>query len=417
MLQRVHVKEAVMALSRGDMVVIPTETVYGLAAPINSEKALKNVFALKSRPLLDPLIVHIGHLRQVHEVTKHWFSLADVLAKRFWPGPLTLVMEKAGPISPLITANLSTVALRMPQHPLTLKIINECGIPLAAPSANRFGHISPTLLEHVERDLVPEMKKQKKQKTLWAVDGGPCDLGLESTVLQIKPSLSLNSLKKVEVHPLTLLRPGPIGQSEIQTFLEKKGFQIQWESFQASSSQGGNQPSFRAPGQMQSHYAPHIPFVLCREAPQENHQKEWTSYFDLSSSCRPVELTLSADPVQAAQELYGKMRLIEEKASPEDVMFFVFLPKVHRSEKWREWTSYFDLSSSCRPVELTLSADPVQAAQELYGKMRLIEEKADSSPEDVMFFVFLPKVHRSEKWRAILDRIQKAAHKKDFLED
>ena len=303
MFKRVHVREALKALSSGEMVVIPTETVYGLAASIKSERALKNIFLLKSRPLSDPLIVHVGNLTQAHEVTKEWSPLAEALAERFWPGPLTLVMEKASSVSPLITAQLNTLALRMPQHPLTLKIINELGVPLAAPSANCFGHVSPTLLEHVERDFLPEMKKLKKIQTLWAVEGGACTFGLESTVLQMKPPFSL---KGRTVYPLALLRPGPLGQKEISLFLEKAGFQIQWESKEvffprrrekklgASPDTSPNAspdtpnaspdacPSLLSPGQMESHYAPRIPFVLCRGAPQEKHLKEWADYFCLS---------------------------------------------------------------------------------------------------------------------------------------
>ena len=333
------IEVAVAALLREDLLVIPTETVYGLAASIHSEKALKNVFNLKSRPLLDPLIVHVGNLKQAKEITKNWSPLADALGECFWPGPLTLVMEKAKSISSLITANRNTVAIRMPQHPLTLRLINKLGIPLAAPSANRFGHISPTLIEHVEQDLVPEIRKQKKTKPLLALDGGPCALGLESTVLQIE---HFTSSEQKESYLLDILRPGPIPQGKIQTLLEKKGIQAQWKTTQKrtgqASSQKANQKNLPlcSPGQMDSHYAPNIPFVLCKETPQEKHQKEWATYFQLSSPlCRPVELILNANPVQAAQELYGKMRAIEEKASQQDVMFFVFRQEVHQGEIWQ----------------------------------------------------------------------------------
>ena len=310
--------------------------------PLALEKALENIFTLKSRPLLDPLIVHVGNLKQAREVTKYWPPLADSLAKEFWPGPLTLVMEKAKEILPLITAGLNTLALRMPKHPLTLELIRQMNTPLAAPSANRFGHMSPTRIKHVERDLIPEMKKQKYSKPIKALNGGPCTLGLESTVLQIQVEFlkkeGQGKLKSMEIksYSLEILRPGPITQEEIQTLLKKKGFQAQWKKKERKEKNSHRDLPFRSPGQGDSHYAPYIPFVLCKEVPQNRHKKEWATHFQLSSSlCWPVELTLSEDPVEAARELYSKMRFLEENASEGDVLFFIFQPKIHRGEKWQ----------------------------------------------------------------------------------
>ena len=144
-----NILEAKNALSNGDIIAIPTETVYGLAANAFNEEAIKKIFILKKRPIQNPLIVHIKSMDYLKEIAMDVPPLAFVLAENFWPGPLTLVLKKRNNISDFITAGKETVAIRIPSHPMALKLLNELDFPLAAPSANPFGSISPTKAEHV----------------------------------------------------------------------------------------------------------------------------------------------------------------------------------------------------------------------------------------------------------------------------
>lgn len=196
----VTVDTALQRLNRGELVAIPTETVYGLAAKATEAQAIENVFATKGRPSTHPLIVHLPNLEAIHEWAIDIPESAYTLANAFWPGPLTLVLPKHPQVLSSITAHKPTIALRIPNHPLTLALLNKLNSAVVAPSANRYGQISPTTAQHVENAF----------DDIAVLDGGPCTLGIESTIVQLtdKPlllrqgSLTLSTLTNVLGSPL-----------------------------------------------------------------------------------------------------------------------------------------------------------------------------------------------------------------------
>jgi len=209
-----EIVNAAKLLKEGSLVVMPTETVYGLAANIYNDSAVRSIFELKGRPSNNPLIVHIHSFEQLQEVVREIPAMAITLAEEFWPGPLTLVLEKQDHISELITAGGATVAVRMPNHPIALALLKETGFPLAAPSANPSNYISPTSAENVRRGF--------GDRTPFLLDGGPCEKGLESTVVGFKADgvyiyrhgaitreALASVLKDVEVHSLTAETAAP----------------------------------------------------------------------------------------------------------------------------------------------------------------------------------------------------------------
>jgi L-threonylcarbamoyladenylate synthase len=186
-------------LRRGRLVVFPTETVYGLGANALDAEAVARIYAVKGRPATSPLIVHVATIEMAKSLASAWPEAAERLTEKFWPGPFTVVVKKQPTVPDIVTAGLQTVALRMPSHPIALALIRAAGIPLAAPSANRFTELSPTTAEHVRRSLGKDVDL--------ILDGGPCQIGIESTVL------SLAGERPV------LLRPGAISRSEIEALI------------------------------------------------------------------------------------------------------------------------------------------------------------------------------------------------------
>ena len=221
---------AASLLKEGELVAIPTETVYGLAANAYDEDAVLKIFSVKERPSFDPLIVHIGTADQIHQVVGHVPDEAWKLAERFWPGPLTLVLPKRQVIPDVVTSGLDSVAVRMPDHVLTLSLLRQLPFPLAAPSANPFGYISPTMAQHVQDQL--------GAKIPYILDGGPCEVGLESTIIGWDPQALHWTLYRHGGIPVEQLRD-IIGQMRIAT--------------------GG--PAV-APGMLASHYAPRKPLHI-----------------------------------------------------------------------------------------------------------------------------------------------------------
>lgn len=222
-------------ISTGGVVAFPTETVYGLGADAYNPEAVARVFEIKGRPRFDPLIVHVGDLETAKHIAAEFPELAVRLADRFWPGPLTLILQKRPVIPDIVTAGMLTVAVRMPSHPSALELIRRAGVPIAAPSANPFGRISPTTAEHV--------RKQLGKAVDLVIDGGPCTVGVESTII------SLAGDKPV------LLRSGGIPAEEIE---EVTG------PLTVPPRRGGPP---EAPGRLDSHYAPRIPLYLKPGAP------------------------------------------------------------------------------------------------------------------------------------------------------
>jgi L-threonylcarbamoyladenylate synthase len=220
------VRRAVELLRAGQVIALPTETVYGLAANALDEKAVEKIFHIKGRPSYNPLIVHVAGLEMAKRCVNAFPSLAEQLAKAFWPGPLTLVLPRAKVIPDIVTAGGGTVGIRWPSHPLIQAIIRECDFPLAAPSANLSDQISPTNAGHVQ--------KQLGGKIPVIVDGGHSAVGIESSVLDLT------------VSPPQILRPGMIHMES----LVAAGFPV------AASRHSAETGPLKSPGQLKKHYAP-----------------------------------------------------------------------------------------------------------------------------------------------------------------
>ena len=194
-----QIKHAAELLRSGKLVAFPTETVYGLGANALDAKAVARVFEAKGRPSTSPIIVHVSDRAMIERVASSWPETARILADRFWPGPLTLVVPKMSEVPDIVTAGLPTVGVRMPAHPVALALIEAAQVPIAAPSANRFTGISPTTAEHVRRSL--------GDRADYILDGGPCPVGIESTVLSLVNEIPV------------LLRPGGISRQQIEELI------------------------------------------------------------------------------------------------------------------------------------------------------------------------------------------------------
>lgn len=313
-------ERALHLLKNDEVVAMPTETVYGLAASINSEKALKKIFSVKSRPFFDPLIVHVSSIDEAKKLVSSWPLAAQALSEKFWPGPLTLVLEKNDKVSDLITSGLTSVALRMPNHELALELIRKAGTPLAAPSANKFGKTSPTTARHVYDEFIHD--------DIYILDGGSCNVGLESTVLSIA--------QKDSMVQIALLRNGHVKLSEIKSCLEN--LNIKFEVMNSVDKKS-------SPGLMKHHYMPKKPLVFFNENESIQNNLELIkmkfnnlpSVVESVSIIRPtsieswIEMTLSSSPQNAARELYSKLR--ECASGQEDIIIFN-KKNYHTGEEW-----------------------------------------------------------------------------------
>ena len=217
-------------IKKGGIVAFPTETVYGLGADAFNPLAVARIFEVKRRPHFDPLIVHVANPSDVKKLVKETPSRAKKLIEKFWPGPLTIVFLKEEDIPDIVTAGLPSVGIRMPNHPTALSLIKESKCPIAAPSANPFGYLSPTTAKHVREQLGDEVDI--------ILDGGPCTVGVESTII----SFSEERTK--------LLRPGGVSLEEIESIIGK----VEINPIE------GDRPS--APGMLSKHYAPRTPIIL-----------------------------------------------------------------------------------------------------------------------------------------------------------
>ncbi|MCB0390064.1 MAG: threonylcarbamoyl-AMP synthase [Bdellovibrionales bacterium] len=298
--------QAALLLEQSDVVAIPTETVYGLAARIDRPEAIEKIFRIKERPSFDPLIVHVSSIEQAKLYANEWTEIHQKLASQFWPGPLTLVVSKNDKVSTVITSGLDSVGLRYPQHLLTLSLINKIGVPLAAPSANKFGKTSPTTAQHVKESL-PEVE---------ILDGGDCKVGIESTIVSIQNGSSV----KVQ-----LLRPGMIQWTQIKEALS--GFQVEFID---------SNKKIMAPGNLEDHYMPELPLVLVETQVakselkfkiKEIYKKEFNNF---------VELILSKEAVIAARELYAQLRKLSQSQS--DAIYF----QVEEYMKNEDWLPIMD---------------------------------------------------------------------------
>lgn len=239
--QRIYpqVQEAAEWLQAGEVVAFPTETVYGLGADAANTAAVDKIFAAKGRPSDNPLIVHVANLAQVEAVAAAIPPVAKTLMERFWPGPLTLVLPKrGGAVSERVTAGLPTVAVRMPNHPLALALIEASGLALAAPSANRSGRPSPTTAAHVLADL--------SGRIAGVIDGGPTGIGVESTVLDCSGEVP------------TILRPGGVTKEALSEVIGR---------VEEAVGIGDEQTAPKAPGMKYTHYAPKAPLWIVSGPP------------------------------------------------------------------------------------------------------------------------------------------------------
>jgi L-threonylcarbamoyladenylate synthase len=227
------VRRAAVLLGVGELVALPTETVYGLAANALDATAVARVFRAKGRPAGNPLIVHVAGLEMARQCVSSWPELAERLARAFWPGPLTLVLPRAPGIPLLVTGGGETVGVRWPSHPFIQAVIRECGFPLAAPSANVFSQLSPTTAEHVRRGL--------RNQVRLIVDGGPTPVGIESTVLDLTES------------PPAVLRPGMIHEESLVAITGR---------LRRAERKRGLAGPLRSPGLLPKHYAPAARLVL-----------------------------------------------------------------------------------------------------------------------------------------------------------
>jgi L-threonylcarbamoyladenylate synthase len=264
------ISEAVERLRAGEVVAIPTETVYGLAADASNADAVAQIYRTKGRPDFNPLIVHVPDHAAAERLAQ-FDDRASMLAVRFWPGPLTLVLplQPDAPIAKAVTAGLPTIALRCPAHPVMQAVLKQSGLALAAPSANRSGSISPTRAEHVARSLGEAMPL--------VLDAGPCAAGLESTIVAIREN------------GWQLLRPGPVTAADIEALLDEPPLPV-------------SDAKIEAPGQLASHYAPSKPVRLnAREA----QSGEW--HIGFGAVVGDDNLSPVGDLAEAASRLFGAL--------------------------------------------------------------------------------------------------------------
>lgn len=291
------------ALEQSKVIAVPTETVYGLAANALDLSAVEKIFKIKQRPFYDPLILHIDSIEKARLFCQ-FNSLAEQLAEFFWPGPLTLVLEKKPIVPDLVTANLDSVAIRCPQHPIFRKLLKTLPFPLAAPSANPFGYISPTSAEHVEASLGDQIDI--------ILDGSNSSIGIESTIVDAR-----------NPEKLTILRPGPITQEILEARLKIKVCSI---DSQADSTE---RHALRGPGLLKSHYSPKTPLELIsldsllKLAQNEKGVGDALLFLKKPSALNSFPSTvqkniywLSEDglDLNIAQNLYRQMRMIDAQA-------------------------------------------------------------------------------------------------------
>ena len=274
------VSQAVRILRSGGVVGLPTETVYGLGADASNPSAVERVFRIKGRPRDHPLIVHVADIEHARQWAKTWTVQAQLLADAFWPGPLTLILERAPHVIDQITGGRNTVAIRCPSHPLMHRVLVDLDGGVAAPSANRFGKVSPTTAQHVLDDLGPDVD--------YVLDGGPCAIGVESTIIDCS------------VEPPQVLRPGGVSEAQV---IEVLGH--------VATASG---PS-RAPGMLLSHYAPKCRVHPVESRPEADHAKELlektvddTSVAGGSTMDSVTILDASMDPPSFASTMYAQLR-------------------------------------------------------------------------------------------------------------
>lgn len=279
---------AAAAIASGDLVAMPTETVYGLAADATNSAAVARIFAAKGRPRFNPLIVHVPTLAAAERLAV-FTPAARRLAEKFWPGPLTMVLKSApnSGVADLVTAGLDTIAVRVPAHPVARALLEKTGRPLAAPSANRSGHVSATSAEHVAADLGDAVAV--------VLDAGPAQLGIESTIVDATGEA------------VALLRPGAVSRADVETALGAR----------LHDAGAGERESPRAPGMLAQHYAP---AASLRLDAREVGAGEGLLAFGLplpqgaDEAVATINLSETGNLVEAASRLFGALRALDRVA-------------------------------------------------------------------------------------------------------
>ena len=278
------IADAARLIRVGELVAFPTETVYGLGGDATNERAVAKIFEAKGRPQFNPLISHVLDAGEARRLVQ-WNDVADKLAARFWPGPLTLVLPRAkdSPIALLATAGLDTVAIRAPAHPMAQALIRAAGRPIAAPSANRSGAVSPTRAEHVAESL--------GDRVTLILDGGACAVGLESTVLDLTTK------------PPTLLRPGGATREAIEAVTGPVAL---------SDAIPSGDAAHKSPGQLASHYAPARPVRLDATSVAADEALLAFGPQPLTGARQTVNLSSSGDLTEAAANLFAHLRALDQ---------------------------------------------------------------------------------------------------------
>jgi L-threonylcarbamoyladenylate synthase len=268
MVSREDIQRAAEIVRAGGLVVFPTETVYGLGANALDAAAVAKIYVLKGRPASSPLIVHVSGIEQARGLAAEWCEEAQRLAQEYWPGPLTLVVPKQAAIPLEVTAGLPTVGLRMPRHPVALALLRAAEVPIAAPSANRFTHLSPTSAQHVRDAFGEEMP--------FLLDGGPCEVGLESTVVAVTRG------------GLEVLRPG-------MAFVEE-----------AVATAALAEEAHRSPGQHKKHYSPRTRVLLVKQGRLPEYGRGAYLWIECEASAARA-VRMPRQPEAYAKRLYGQL--------------------------------------------------------------------------------------------------------------
>jgi L-threonylcarbamoyladenylate synthase len=275
-----EVRRAAEILRAGGLVAFPTETVYGLGADASSEQAMARLYAVKGRPADHPVIVHFASAGKAFEWAREVPDAAKRLAERFWPGPLTLILKKSEKAGDFVTGGQPSVGVRVPSHPVARELLQEFGKPIAAPSANRFGRVSPTTAAHVREDLGSDVDL--------VLEGGPSEVGIESTIVDLSGGAAV------------LLRPGKISRADLEELIALK----ESESF------------VRHSGGLERHYAPKTPARLVPTHDLDREIAKLQAKAAVLAFSRPDErvdfwLRMPRDPAAYAQKLYAALRELD----------------------------------------------------------------------------------------------------------